>query len=225
MPEVVSVRETPPVAPGADDAYRAAREDLRKAEFALKDQIEAVAEKRRALPSGPVVADYAFREGDKRVLLSELFASDKPELIVYHLMYWGDDDEFCPMCSMWVDGLNAVAKHVERRANIAIATRAPVDKLQAWAKRRGWDNIRVLSDEGADFARDIGAEDVNGDPVETVAVFTKDGSVIRSTYISHAFMFGEWRAIDLLSPVWHVLDLLPSGRGEWHPSNDYAARA
>jgi predicted dithiol-disulfide oxidoreductase (DUF899 family) len=35
-------------------------------------------------------------------------------------------------------------------------------------------------------------------------------------------MFEEWRFIDLLSPVWQMFDLLPSGRGEdWHPTNDY----
>ncbi len=225
MSEVLSVRETPPVAPGANDAYRTAREELRRAEVALRDQVEAVAAKRRALPPGPQVRDYAFREGDKRVLLSELFAGERPQLIVYHVMYWADDDEFCPMCSMWVDGLNAVAKHVERTANIAVASRAPQEKLQAWVKRRGWDNIRVLSDEGPDFAHDIGAEDTNGDPVETVAVFTKDGAAIRNTYIAHAFNMGEVRGIDLLTPVWSLLDLLPSGRGDWNPSNEYPTRA
>lgn len=225
MPEAASVRDSAPVVPGADDAYRTAREELRRAEVALKDQIEAVAEKRRALPPGPPVRDYQFREGNKTVRLSELFAAGKPELAIYHMMYWADDDEFCPMCSMWVDGLNGIAKHVEQRTNFAVATRAPVDKLQAWAEKRGWKNVRLLSDEGADFARDIGAEDTNGDPVETVAVFEKDGSTIRNTYVSHAYTFGEMRGIDLLNPAWHLFDMLPSGRGDWNPSNDYPTRA
>jgi len=29
------------------------------------------------------------------------------------------------------------------------------------------------------------------------------------------------RGIDLLSPVWHLLDLSPQGRGDWYPSLDY----
>jgi predicted dithiol-disulfide oxidoreductase (DUF899 family) len=29
------------------------------------------------------------------------------------------------------------------------------------------------------------------------------------------------RGIDLLSPVWHVLDLTPRGRGEWYAALDY----
>ena len=29
------------------------------------------------------------------------------------------------------------------------------------------------------------------------------------------------RGIDLLSPVWHLLDLTPAGRDDWYPSLDY----
>jgi predicted dithiol-disulfide oxidoreductase (DUF899 family) len=29
------------------------------------------------------------------------------------------------------------------------------------------------------------------------------------------------RGIDLLSPVWHLLDLTPGGRGDWYPSPGY----
>ncbi len=221
MAHTLEVRETLPVMPGSSDAYRAARERLRVAELDMRDRIESVAEMRRGLPAGPAVKNYEFLDGDKRIKLSELFTGGKNELVIYHLMYWADDDEFCPMCSMWIDGLDAIAPHVEQRADFAVATRAPVAKLQAWAKRRGWHRARLLSDADAEFARDTGAEDGNGDPVETVAVFTKDGDEIRNTYLSHAFTFGEWRTIDLLSPVWHVFDLLPSGRDDWHPTNDY----
>ncbi len=220
MPETIGARETIAM-PEATDAYRAARKQLSEAEMALIRQIEEVAAMRRSLPAGPVVQDYEFLEGDKRVRLSELFSPDKPELFMYHVMYWADDDEFCPMCSMWIDGLNGVAKHIEQRANFVVASRAPFEKLQAWAKRRGWDNVRLLSDADATLARDSGAEDENGDPVETVLVFTKNGSEIRNSYVAHAYSFEEWRRIDLLQPVWNVLDLLPSGRDDWHPSNEY----
>ena len=225
MANTLQVREHVPTMPGASDDYRAAREHLHRAEASMRDNIEHVASLRRQLPAGPPVSDYAFFDGERRVRLSELFAAGKPELFVYHLMYWPDDDEFCPMCSMWVDGLNAVSKHIERRANIVVASLAPVEKLAAWAKRRGWNSVRILADDGEQSARDLGALDEKGEPVETVAVFTMDGSEIRNTYLAHAFMFGEWRYIDLLSPVWNVFDLLPSGRSDdWHPSNDYPNR-
>ncbi len=28
----------------------------------------------------------------------------------------------------------------------------------------------------------------------------------------------HWRGVDLLSPVWHFLDLTRAGRGDWMPS-------
>jgi predicted dithiol-disulfide oxidoreductase (DUF899 family) len=186
----------------------------------LRDRIEAVAAMRRGLPPGPVVHDYSFIEGGTRVRLSELFAADTPALIVYHLMYWADDDSFCPMCSLWLDGINGIAPHVTQRANFVVASRAPADKLVAWAAHRGWDRLRVLSDDGPAFARDIGAEDADGNPDSTVVVFAKEGDRVRHVYTAHPVLEDRPRGIDLLCPVWHLFDLTPSGRGDWNASND-----
>jgi hypothetical protein len=49
----------------------------------LRDRIEAVAALRRELSLGPVVPDYSFIENGNCVHLSELFAAQKPYLIVY----------------------------------------------------------------------------------------------------------------------------------------------
>ncbi len=175
---------------------------------------------RRALPLGPIVRDYQFAEDGARIRLPELFAPDKPHLILYHLMYWSKEDEFCNMCSAWIDGFNGIAPHVTQRVNFVIASRAPFDVLRTWAGRRGWGRLRLLS-SGSDFARDIGAEDENGDPDSTVVVFAKDGDRIRHTYTAHSIVEDRERGIDLLSPVWNLLDLTPGGRGEdWYPSND-----
>ena len=207
--------------PNADDAYRQSRDRLRAAEIDLRDRVERVAAMRRSLPLGPVVPDYGFIDlTGNRVRLSELFTGDRPYLIVYHLMYWADDDEFCPMCSMWIDGFNGLAPHITQRANFVIASRAPLDKLAAWAEHRGWDRLRILSDDGKAFARDIDAEDAEGRPDSTVVVFAKEGDHIRHVYTAHPMLEDRERGIDLLCPVWHLYDLTPSGRGDWYPSND-----
>lgn len=205
--------------PGVDDDYRESRARLREAEIKLRDQIEAVAVMRRALPPGPIVPDYTFLENGNRVRLSELFADGKPYLIVYHLMYYSDDDDFCPMCTMWIDGFNGIAPQVREQANFVIASRAPVEKLKAWGERRGWNKLRLLSDDGPAFARDIDAEDAEGNPDSTIVVFEKAGNCIRHTYTAHPLLEGRERGIDLLSPVWNLLDLTPGGRGDWYPTN------
>lgn len=212
--------DSPIVMPGADNVYRESRDRLRAAEIELRDRIEEVAAMRRALPPGPVVRDYEFIEDGGRVRLSDLFASGKSYLILYHLMYWSKENEYCNMCSAWIDGFNGVAPHVTQRVNFAIASRAPFDNLRTWGNHRGWDRLRLLSST-SDFARDIGAEDAQGDPDSTVVVFSKEGERIRHTYTAHSMLEDRQRGIDLISPLWNLLDLTPAGRGEdWYPSNE-----
>jgi predicted dithiol-disulfide oxidoreductase (DUF899 family) len=218
---IMMKQQTPFTMPGASDAYITAREKLMDAEGNLREQVERVAEMRRALPPGPNVPDYEFFDGDKRVKLSELFSDEKPYLVMYHVMYWPDDREFCPMCSMWVDGWDGIAHHVAQRANIVAASLAPVEELRAWAKKRGWRRIRLLADASPAFARDTGAEDSDGDPSSTVLVFEKTPRGIRHVYTGHAEFRDGYRGVDQLCATWHILDLLPSGRGDFLARNDY----
>lgn len=196
---------------------------LLKDEIALKDHAEKVAAKRRALPPGPVVKDYVFRDGSKSVKLSQLFGRGQNELLLYHFMYAPEDEKPCRMCNMWADGYNAIAQHVGDRAKIVLVAKAPSAKFKKWGKSRGWDNIRLLSSYGTTFNRDFNAEDSDGDQAPTISVFTRDKKgVIRHFYQKFAMMNEKnFRGIDLLSPVWNLFDLLPSGRKEWYPNYSY----
>lgn len=86
------------VVPGETDAYRRSRQELFAAEIALRDQIERVAQLRRALPLGLAMPDYVFRTGPDDlerddpdeftdVHLSDLFADGHDTLVVDHLMF------------------------------------------------------------------------------------------------------------------------------------------
>ena len=211
------------LAPNASPEYRRARENLYLAEKDLMQQVGKVAALRAELPQGPVVPDYEFTGVDGTVRLSQLFRPDRePYLVTYHVMYWADDDEFCPMCSGWVDGLSAVSPHITQRINFVITSREPQERLQEWARQRGWNRAPVLSDVGTDFADAIGARDEDGDPVSTVAVFSKNGGTLRHVYTVHPDEDGNTiHGIDLLNPVWHVFDLTPAGRGDFNLRNDY----
>lgn len=206
---------------GASEEYRAAREKLISAELELREHVEQVAAMRRALPPGPLIADYEFFDGTERVKLSQLFDDGKPYLVVYHLMYWQDDQEFCPMCSMWVDAWDGVAHHVAQRAAVVAASLAPADQLQAWKSHRKWQRIRVVADADPSFARDTGAER-DGQPIPTVLVFEKSADGVRHVLTAHAeFPDDTTRGIDQLCPTWHIFDLLPVGRGDWNSGNAY----
>jgi predicted dithiol-disulfide oxidoreductase (DUF899 family) len=214
--------------------YAARREELRRAEVALMQQQEKVAALRRHLPEGTPVEDYQFREGPRRlsdgddpvtaVRLSELFTSPERALVVQHVMYGKRQTTPCPMCTMWVDGLNAVLPHIAQRADYVVASAADPVTLRAHGRVRRWDNLRLLSCGDSTFQYDFCAEDEEGGQNSALSVFTldTDGSP-RHFYTSHPQMADDIneRGIDLLSPVWNLLDLTPQGRGAWYAELEY----
>lgn len=202
--------------------YEEAREELRAAELALMQQREAVAAQRRALPPGPIVENYRFATPDGEALLTDLFTSPDRPLVLYHFMYGKQQTEPCPMCSMWTDGWNAVADHVAQNVDFALVSAAPIDETMAMAKERGWDNLRWISAADNTFKRDIGGETEDGGQMPFLSVYELDDGQPRLSYSGGAHISGEhWRGVDLLSPVWHFLDLTRPGRADWMPSLAY----
>ncbi|MFF1934363.1 DUF899 family protein [Streptomyces sp. NPDC058228] len=219
---------------GESAEHVSAREELRLAEIELMRHRERVADLRRRLPLGPVVDDYAFEEGPadlhaddapvQTVRLSELFTQPGRDLVVYHFMYGKQQTQPCPMCTMWIDGFNGIAHHVAQNVDFAIVAAADLPALRAHARDRQWENLRLLSAGAGTFKYDLGSEDAEGNQDSTVSVFTRDsdGSV-RHFYSAHPRMSDDidQRGIDLLSPVWHILDLTRQGRDNWFAELSY----
>ncbi len=214
--------------------YARGREELRRAEVELIEQRERVAALRRALPEGAVVDDYVFLEGPRdldagdapvrEVRLSELFTAPDRPLIVYHLMYGKAQTEACPMCTMWIDGFNGVAHHVEQTADLVIVAAADPATLRAYARSRGWDRLRLLSCGDNTFKFDLRSEDEDGSQDSTVSVFERDrDGAVRHVYTAHPWISDDTRerGIDQLCPTWHLLDLTPEGRGDWNSQLSY----
>lgn len=224
--------------PEQSDEYVRQRAELLAAEIALRNQIEAVAELRRALPHGRAVPDYVFQEGarDLRnddpaavrdVPFAELFTGGHDSLLVIHLMFAPEDAEPCVMCSMWADGYNAVAPHLEQHAGVALVAKAEIAELRRWAHGRGWDRIRLVSSYGNTFNRDLAFENETGGQEPGISIFSRlpDGTIHHRYSIGAEFDAQTQRGIDLYSPVWQMLDLLPAGRGDWYPDHSYVPRA
>jgi predicted dithiol-disulfide oxidoreductase (DUF899 family) len=214
--------------------YQARRDELQQAEIELMHQRERVAALRRDLPDGVAVDDYVFLEGPPDlqdgdtpvapVRLSELFSDSGRSLVIYHLMYGKAQAQPCPMCTMWIDGLNGVVRHLAENVDVAVAAAADLAALRAHARDRGWDKLRLLSCGENSFQFDLGAEEAGGSQDSTISVFTRDADgTVRHFYSAHPHMSDgiRERGLDLLSPVWHVLDLTPQGRGDWYASLSY----
>jgi predicted dithiol-disulfide oxidoreductase (DUF899 family) len=216
------------------EEYRTRREELRLAEIEEMRHRERVAQLRRNLPNGAPIENYAFYEGpaDLRlgdepvssVRLSELFSGPDRALVIYHLMYGKAQTSPCPMCTMWIDGYNGVSRHLARNLDFAVAAAADVASLRAHARARGWSNLRLLSCGESSFKYDLASEDAQGSQDSTLSVFTRDpDGTLRHFYTCHPHMADDinQRGIDLLTPVYNMLDLTRRGRGDFFAELSY----
>ena len=120
--------------PNESEDYRAARNALLDEEIKLRAQIEAVAEKRRALPmGGELPQDYVFERIGKTVMpekvkMPELFGPHDT-LILYSFMYGPEREQPCPGCTHLLDGIDGAARHLAH-CRLGRGGRAHVRRLQ-----------------------------------------------------------------------------------------------
>jgi predicted dithiol-disulfide oxidoreductase (DUF899 family) len=217
--------------PGESARYRTARNRLLAAEIDLRRQVERVASMRRKLPlGGPVPEDYAFDQGSGgQVNLSELFRDGLDTLLIYSYMFGPQAKQPCPMCTSFIDSLDGAAEHLTQRASLAVAAKSPIGRIQQIAKSRGWRHLRLLSSANNNYNRDYHGEDSEGNQLPMLNVFARRKGKLYHTYATELqFLAPEkgqnQRHIDMMWPLWNLLDLTPEGRGtNWFPSLTYSA--
>ena len=129
--------------------------DKEKAATRVRDRLNA---ERRELPMVEVTKDYAFEGPQGTLSLPDLF-EDRPQLIVYHFMFHPEWDDGCPSCTAGTDEISpGFLEHLHTRdTTYAMASRAPLAKLEHWKAKRGWDHIPWYSTNDGDFSYDFGA--------------------------------------------------------------------
>jgi predicted dithiol-disulfide oxidoreductase (DUF899 family) len=209
------------------------KEEWLEARKALLDQEKAftrgrdeLSRKRRELPWVQVEKDYVFDGPQGRVTLSELFGG-RTQLMIYHFMFGPKWAEGCPSCSMVADNIDGALVHLSQRdATLVMVSRAPIDKIEAFRKRMGW-NCRWVSSYGNSFNRDYNVSftkdemekgevyynfQVNrfpSDEAPGVSVFYKDATgLIFRTYSAYG------RGVEGLLGTYDLLDMTPKGRDE-----------
>jgi predicted dithiol-disulfide oxidoreductase (DUF899 family) len=233
--------------PNESATYRRARNALLEDEIELGRQIERVALKRRALPTGGEPnEDYAFegRVGDGKptnVRLSELFAPGKDTLAIYSFMYGPERERPCPGCTHFLDSLDGAARHIFQRVNLAVVAKSPLQRILDFADERGWRWLRLLSTAGNSYDRDYFG-DSTGLSVDLrqqqefregeewdmpmLNVLRRNDGVIHHFWGSELLYVPaepgqEYRHNDLLDPLWNLFDLTPEGRGDFQPKLQY----
>jgi predicted dithiol-disulfide oxidoreductase (DUF899 family) len=217
----------------------------------LRRVTEAVAAARRELPSGGVVPDdYVFQVADADgnpadVRLSEMFAPAKDSLVIYSFMFpRGPGDERpgpatgatadlplaqapCPSCVALLDQLDGAAEHASQNLNFAVVAKAPLPRVLAFARERGWQRLRLLSSAGNTYNRDYLAETAEGAQQPMLNVFHRSDGVIRHFWGSELFYAPadpgqEPRHVGTLEPLWNLFDLTREGRPtDWDEQLSY----
>jgi predicted dithiol-disulfide oxidoreductase (DUF899 family) len=207
-------------------AWIEARKTLLAKEKEFTKLRDDVSRARRELPWEEVAEDYAFEGPSGVTRLSDLF-DGRSQLIVYHFMYGPDWDEVCKSCSFIADHFNPAIVHLNRRdVSMVAVSRAPLDVLERFKKRMGWDFLWVSSYKN-DFNRHYNVsfseeEIARGDvyynykqqafpsteaPGASVFYKDEDGTMY------HTYSVYQ-RGLDMFITAYHYLDIVPKGRDE-----------
>jgi len=205
--------------------WLAARKSLLEKEKQYTHLRDELAQLRQQLPWVKVEKPYSFETPCGTHPLADLFG-DQPQLLVYHFMFGPDWPEGCPSCSMIADALNGIAPHIRQRdISLMLVSRAPLDKLQAFKARMGWDNLFWASSADSDFNQDFGvtfneAQIKSGkiynfgtqaftkSEAPGMSAFIKQGNDVYHTYSTYG------RGVEELLGVYALLDMAPNGRNE-----------
>jgi predicted dithiol-disulfide oxidoreductase (DUF899 family) len=200
--------------PNESQAYRDARDALLKDEQELIDKTKAVAAKRRTLPlGGQLKEDYTFQwatdgKVSQRVKFSELFG-DKNTLLLYSFMFGPSWDKPCPSCTSLMDGFDRTWYSVSQHIAFVAVAKAQPERINAWAKERGWSQIPLLSGHQSPFQADYKCQAENDDmQLPVMHSFSKrDGKIFHcwatETMSNH---------VDTVWPYWNLFDFTPEGR-------------
>lgn len=211
------------VSPGE---WVASRKELLRKEKEFTRLRDELSRQRRELPWEKVEKEYVFDGPNGKVSLEELFGG-RSQLIVYHFMFGPGWEQGCPSCSYLADHFGGSLVHLANRdVTLAVVSRAPIEQIDVFKKRMGWE-FRWVSSFANDFNRDYhvsftkeemakGKVEYNYDMMEFpseeapgASVFYKnEAGEIFHTYSSYA------RGLDILVGTYNFLDLVPKGRDE-----------
>lgn len=209
-----------------DREWRSARLELLKAEKDLVRQGDEVARQRRLLPRVKVEKTYTFDTPQGKRTLADLFEG-RSQLIVQHFMLGPGWKQGCPSCSFMADHADGMNVHLANRdVTFAAISRAPLDEIERFRRRMGWQ-FTWVSSFGSDFNYDLhvsftpeeqakdlvhynfGVRPFECEELPGISVFcTDEAGDVFHTYSTYG------RGVEVMMGTYRLLDLTPKGRDE-----------
>jgi predicted dithiol-disulfide oxidoreductase (DUF899 family) len=137
------------------EEWQAERDKLLAEEKKITHRGDELTKMRQELPWVEVEQEYSFETTDGTKSLADLF-DGRSQLMIYHFMFGPPYEAGCTVCSSITDNFNANAPHLNAGdVTVLLVSRAPLDRLQAYKERMGWDNLDWVS-TGDEFNRELG---------------------------------------------------------------------
>jgi predicted dithiol-disulfide oxidoreductase (DUF899 family) len=198
----------PPIA--TRDEWLAARKTLLAHEKEVTKHYDRVSAERRRLPMVKIEKSYTFDGPEGKRSLLDLFDGHR-QLIVYHFMFDPEWENGCDGCTGYVNALADLSMLAARDTQFVLISRAPLEKLQAYKARKGWDR-RWYSSFGSDFNYDFQTTTDTGE-THGLSVFFRIDDDVFHTYSTYN------RGTESLTDSYRLLDVTPYGRQEdWEDS-------
>jgi predicted dithiol-disulfide oxidoreductase (DUF899 family) len=199
------------------EEWRVAYTDLRAEEKELTRRSDGLARKRQALPWVPVTTAYRFDTNAGTKTLMELF-DGRSQLIVRHFMHGPKTPKGCSGCTFETDNLVGAVTHLAHRdVTFILASRSPLQLLNEYKARMGWDIEWVSSDD--EFDRDffefmrVSTPRRPGDMLEVMELMALSAFALEDGVVYHTYSTYD-RGTEALNATWQLLDRAPKGRGE-----------
>lgn len=189
----------------AEGDWLTQRKALLEQEKELTRQLDRVNAARRRLPMVKLDKTYTLEGPDGKATLLDLFEGRR-QLIVYHFMFDPAWEKGCPGCTGYLDALGDLSMLGKRETSFAVISRAPLAKLEAYKKAKGW-NRPWHSSFGSDFNQDFRVTDEKGEKHGLSVFFRIDRNVFH-TYSTYQ------RGTESLTDSYALLDRTPYGRQE-----------
>jgi predicted dithiol-disulfide oxidoreductase (DUF899 family) len=224
---------------GTREEWAAAREMLLVREKEHTRLGDELARQRRELPWFRVEKEYCLDTDDGPRGLAELF-DGRSQLLIYHFMFGPSYEAGCPVNSSIADGVNGLIPHLNARdVTMLFVSQAPLEKVQAYKRRMGWE-FPWVSSATSEFNFDLGysnseeqsrtwvAQNLGSLPPIVDRNASSSGTDIAG-YLTEspgfsAFVLDDgvvyqtyqtwWRGLEFLMGYYPILDRAPKGRDE-----------
>jgi predicted dithiol-disulfide oxidoreductase (DUF899 family) len=226
---------------GTREEWALAREALLAREKEHTRLGDELARQRRELPWVRVEKNYRLDADDGPRTLADLF-DGRSQLLIYHFMFGPSYEAGCPINSSIADSINGVIPHLNAHdVTMLFVSQAPLEKLQAYKRRMGWE-FPWVSSADSEFNLDLGystseehasafvAQNLGSLPPIVERNASASGTDIAG-YLTEspgfsAFVLDDgvvyqtyqtwWRGLEFLMGYYAILDRTPKGRDEDH---------